>query len=123
MEKDDKFLKDLTAFAVRYSLTRIKTETPHFKRDYELCGDGQFRLKNEKAVITALGKTSVIAIGEGEQYATYEDAEKATREHWSGYFKARRERRSDKEKLAEARRQKRYRERRKQATKKFKQQS
>ena len=122
MNKKEQFLKDLKALAVKYSLTRIKTETPNFKRDYQLQEDGEFILTSEKAVITALGKTSVVAIGEGEKYKNYEEAEESVRVHWAAYFKSRREMRSADEKIKEAKRQKRYREKRKKATVQFKRQ-
>ena len=117
------FLKDLEAFATKYSLTRVKTESMYFKRDFVRQEDNSFLLMGEKAIITTLGKTTVVAIGPGAKYASYEEAEEAVRKHWSAYFKARRERRTQKERLAEARRQKRYRERRKAAIIDFKQQS
>jgi len=54
-----------------------------------------------------------VPIGENEKYKTFEEAEIGVRAFWSAYFKKRREQRSDKERRAEAARQKRYRERRK----------
>ena len=122
MNDKDKFLKDLNDLAIRYSLTRIKTESINFKREFQLIETGKLVLVSEKAIITALGKTSVVPIGENQKYKSYEEAEKYVREFWSKYFKERRERRSDKEKLAEARRQKRYREKRKQAITQLKRQ-
>ena len=110
----EQFTSDLNQFAVKYSLMRVKTETPYFKRDYQLQADGSLKLTSEKAVVIALGKTTVVSLGGNHQYKTYEEAEEAVRLYWSKYFKLQREKRSDKAKLSEARRQKRYREKRKQ---------
>lgn len=109
----EQFQADLTAFANRWSLTRVKTESINFDRDFQRGQDNQFHLKSEKAVIRALGKLSKVPIGEGREFKTFEEAEAAMREKWSQYFKERRVKRSENEKRGEQRRQKRYRDKKK----------
>lgn len=109
----EQFNDELQNFALKYSLTRLKLESPHYDRDYKRDDDGVLRLKSEKAVIRALGKTTKVPIGEGHPHQTYEEAEAFARNHWSEYFRKRRARRTEAERRGEARRQKRYRERRK----------
>lgn len=115
----EQFQEDLTAFANRWSLNRVKTSSLYFDRDYQRDDDGQFCLKTEKAVVRSHGKTSKVLIGEGHQYQTYEEAAEAVREKWSKYFNARRQSRSETVKQGERRRQKRYRERRKEGQEQF----
>lgn len=105
--------EDLLAFADKHSLTRVKTESLDFDRDYKRIESGEFVLAVEKAVIRVLGKVTKVKIGEGEEYPDYESAKKAVTEHWKAYFKAQRENRTDAEKRGEALRQKRYREKKK----------
>lgn len=113
---------ELKTFAAKYSVTRLKISTPNFDREFKLGQDGNFLLVSTKAVIRVLGKTTKVPIGEGERYKTYEAAHEATKKYWSEYYREVRAKRSDQEKLAEARRQKRYRERRKKDELKLKQQ-
>jgi hypothetical protein len=114
--------KDLLAFADRYSLTRLKISTINFDREYRRGVAGNLHLVSTKAVIRVLGKTTKVPIGEGEEFSTYEEAYEATKKYWSEYYKQVRAKRSDKERLAEAKRQKRYREKRKVSTTKLKRQ-
>lgn len=112
-EKHEQFKEDLTAFANRWSLNKVKTSSLHFDRDYMRGDDNQFHLKSEKAVVRSHGKVSKVLIGEDQHYQTYEEAEEAMREKWRNYFNERRQARSETAKQGERRRQKRYRERRK----------
>lgn len=105
--------QELTVFADKYSVSRIKFSTVNFDLDYQRDDDGKLCLKTEKAVIRTLGKVTKVPIGEGEEFATFEEAEEATKKRWQEYYKEVRARRSDKERRAEALRQKRYRERKK----------
>ncbi len=112
-EQYQKFEDELRELADKYSITRIKVSTLNFDRDYRSGVAGNLVLVSTKAVIRALGHTAKVPIGEGEEFSTYEAAEEATKKKWSEYYKNIRANRSDQEKLAEQRRQKRYRERRK----------
>lgn len=116
----DKLEQDLLVFANKYSIDRIKVSTLKFDLDYRRGEDNQLYLVSEKAIIRTLGKTTKVPIGENEQYQTYEEAEEATKNHWREYYKNVRENRSKAERLAEAKRQKRYRERRKAKEDEFK---
>jgi hypothetical protein len=111
-EELSNFESDIAHFATRYSADRLKISTVNFDRDYQRQADGRLHLVKEKAIIRVLGKVTKVSIGEGEQYATYEDAFEATKKHWQEYYKNVRANRSEAEKVATARRQKRYRERR-----------
>lgn len=115
MNNDDlhKFEHDIDEFATRYSADRLKISTIHFDRDYKRTKDGSLHLVSEKAIIRSHGKTTKVSIGEGEQYATYEEAFEATKKYWQEYYKNVRANRSEAKKLAEAKKQQRYRERRK----------
>ncbi len=113
-------LDDVTAFATRHSLNRVRVESDNFKREFTRQADDTFLLTSEKAVVRVLGKVSVIPIGESHTYKSFEEAEAWARQYWSDYFKQRREQRSDKERRNEARRQKAYRERRKAEQTEFK---
>lgn len=106
--------QELIAFAKKYSITRLKLSTINFDRDFKLAEDGSFNLVSTKAVIRVLGKTTKVPIGAGETYKTYEEAYEATKKYWSEYYRVVRAKRSPEQQVAEARRQKRYRERRKQ---------
>jgi hypothetical protein len=105
--------QEIFALASKYSLTRLKISTINFDREFKLALDGSFHLVQTKAIIRVLGKTTKVPIGEGEEFSTYEEAFDATKKYWSEYYKKVRERRSDSEKAAAQRRQKRYREQRK----------
>lgn len=118
----DKFIQDVSELSLRYGVTRLKIETPNFDFDFKLGQDGVISLVSTKAVVSVLGHTTKSTIGEGGQYATYEAAYEAAKKHWSAYYKKIRAKRSDKDRLAEARRQKRYRERRKQKVTELKRQ-
>lgn len=107
------FEDELTAFAEKYSVTRLKVSTLNFDREYRRGQDGQFLLVSTKAVIRVLGKVTKVPIGDGEEFSTYEAAFEATKKHWSEYYRDIRAKRSEQEKQQEATRQKRYRERRK----------
>lgn len=114
--------QEIFALATKYSLTRLRISTINFDRDFRRGVDGTFNLVQVKAIIRVLGKTTKVPIGEGEQFSTYEEALEATKKYWSEYYKQIRAKRSDQEKLAEARRQKRYRERRKKTDTRLKRQ-
>lgn len=108
----EQFIKELQAFALKYSATRIKVNTLKFNRDFKLTPDGSFNLVSTNAVIRVLGHTSIVPIGEDERFSTYVEAFEATKKYWSEYYKGIRAKRSDKERLMEQRRQKQYRQRR-----------
>ena len=103
----------LLEFADRYSVSRIKFSTINFDLDYHRNSQGELYLHSEKAVIRTLGKVTKVPIGENEQYKTFEEAEEATKKYWQEYYKKVRAKRSDDERRQEAKRQKRYRERKK----------
>lgn len=105
---------DILAIANKYSFERLKISTYNFDRDYQRNDAGDIYLVSEKAVIRAFGKVTKVPIGENEQYKTFEEAEEATKKYWQEYYKEVRAARSEKDKIAESRRQKRYRERRRQ---------
>ena len=109
----DKLEQDILVLANKYSADRLKISTLNFDRDYKRGQDGQLYLVSEKAIIRVLGKVTKVPIGENEEFSTFEAAFEATKNYWQEYYKKVRAARSDKEKLAEARRQKRYRARRK----------
>lgn len=109
----EKMLPELQALARRYSVSRIKLSTLNFDREFKLSLDGNLRLVGTKAVIRVLGKTTKVPIGEGEQFSTYEEAFEATKKHWSEYYKSIRANRTPEQLAVEAKRQKRYRQRRK----------
>ncbi len=104
---------DILAIATKYSATRLKISTLNFDRDFQRGEDGGFYLVSEKAIIRALGKTSKVPIGVDEKYKTFEEAEEGVKKYWSEYYRNIRANRSQAERKAEARRQKAYRERRK----------
>ena len=109
----EKFEQDLLAFATKHSLERVKVTTLNFDLDHRRNQSGELYLHTEKAVIRTLGKVTKVPIGADEKYQTYEQAEEATKKRWQEYYKEVRAKRSDKERRAEALRQKRYRERKK----------
>lgn len=113
--------QELKLFADKYSVSRVKFSTINFDLDYQRDDDGALRLKTEKAVIRTLGKVTKVPIGSDQEFKTFEDAEEATKKRWQEYYKQVRAKRSDKEKRAEALRQKRYRERRKAHRQEFEQ--
>lgn len=114
-EQHELFEKELQAFGDRHSLTRIKTESLQFDHDYKRGDDNQFKLVSLKAVVRTLGKTTKVRIGEDEEHQSYETAAAAVKLYWSTYFKERRNRRTPAERKGEARRQRRYRERQRDA--------
>lgn len=114
--------QEIFALATKYSLTRLKISTINFDREFKLGQDGSFNLVSTKAVIRVLGKTTKVPIGEGCEFSTYEAAFEATKKYWSEYYREVRAKRSEAERLAEAKRQKRYREKRKAEAKQLKQQ-
>lgn len=105
--------QEIMALAMKYSLTRLRISTVNFDRDFKLAQDGSFNLVTTKATIRVLGKTTKVPIGEGERFSTYEEAFEATKKYWSEYYKDIRANRSPEQLIAERKRQKRYRERRK----------
>lgn len=109
----------LLEIANRYSITRFKISTINFDLDYQRNDDGNLYLISEKAIIRVLGKVTKVPIGENEEFSTYEAAFEATKLYWSEYYKKVRASRSDKERVAEAKRQKRYREKRKAEAEEF----
>lgn len=113
MEIRKQLEKDLVTLAQQYWIERIKISTPNFDLDYRLSDDGGIKLVSEKAVIRTLGKVTKVAIGVGQKYATFEEAEKAIKKYWSEYYKKVRSKRTDEMRAAEAKRQKRYRDKRK----------
>lgn len=116
MNQDDQFQKfndELTTFANQYSVTRLKISTIHFDREYRRGVDGDFLLVSTKAIIRVLGKVTKVPIGEGEQFSTYEQAFEATKNYWSEYYRDIRANRSPEQIAAEKKRQKRYRDKRK----------
>lgn len=122
MNDRQKMEQDILDFANRYSLSRVKISSPNFDFDFERNDDGSLYLKKLKAVVRTLGQVSKVPIGEDEQYKTFEEAEEAIKKHWQEYYRNIRANRSEKERRAEARRQKAYRERMKQRTETFKKQ-
>jgi hypothetical protein len=105
--------QEIILLANQYSVTRMKVSTPNFDREYRRGADGSFLLVQTKAVIRVLGKTTKVPIGATEEYKTFEEAFEATKKYWSEYYKGIRANRSAAQLRAEARRQKRYREKRK----------
>lgn len=112
-EQFQKFESELTSFANQHSVTRLKISTLNFDREYRRGVDGSFNLVSTKAVIRVLGKVTKVPIGEGEEFSTYEEAFEATKKYWSEYYKDIRANRSPEQIAAEQKRQKRYRDRRK----------
>ncbi len=112
-EAYQRFEDDLQQLAAKHSITRLKVSTLNFDRDFKLGQDGSLLLVSTKAIIRVLGKVSKVPIGEGTDFSTYEEAYAATKQYWSEYYKKIRANRSPEQLRAEARRQKRYRERRK----------
>lgn len=116
MKEDDahkQFEAELAAFATKFSVTRLKISTINFDREYRRGVDGSFILVSTKAIIRVLGKVTKVPIGEGEEFSTYEEAFEATKKYWSEYYRDIRAKRSPEQIAAEKKRQKRYRERRK----------
>lgn len=106
--------QEIIALANKYSIERLKISTVNFDREYRRSVDGSFRLVLTKAVIRALGKVTKVPIGDDQECKTYEEAETLVKKKWSEYYKAIRANRTDAEKRKAARRQKQYRERRRQ---------
>lgn len=112
-EQFKKFESELTAFANQHSVTRLKISTINFDREYRRGVDGSFQLVSTKAIIRVLGKVTKVPIGEGEQFSTYEEAFEHTKNYWSEYYRDIRANRSPEQIAAEKKRQKRYRDKRK----------
>lgn len=109
-ELKQQFEQELMVLATKYSITKLKVSTINFEREYRREDDGSFLLKNEKALITSYGRVTKVPIGEGQEFSTYEEAEEAVKKHWSEYYKKTRAVRTPAQKAAQAKRQKRYRE-------------
>lgn len=112
IEQFQKFESELTAFANQHSVTRLKVSTLNFDREYRRGVDGNLQLVSTKAVIRVLGKVTKVPIGEGEQFSTYEQAFEATKNYWSEYYREIRANRTPEQLKAESKRQKRYRDKR-----------
>lgn len=116
MTERDKIIQDMEAelFAVaqRYSFDSFKLSTYNFDRTYKMNDEGGYDLILEKATIRSYGKVTKVPIGENQQYKTFEDAEKAVQKYWVEYYKKVRDKRSERDKLLEAKRQKKYRDKR-----------
>lgn len=112
-EQFKKFESELTAFANQHSVTRLKVSTLNFDREYRRGVDGSLLLVSTKAIIRVLGKVTKVPIGEGEEFSTYEEAFEATKKYWSEYYRDIRANRSPEQIAAEQKRQKRYRDKRK----------
>lgn len=119
MDDRQKLIQDMEAdmftVAQRYSFESFKILTYNFDRTYKRNDDGGFDLVLEKATIRSYGKVTKVPISENEQYKTFEDAEKGVQKYWVEYYKKVREKRSEKDKLLEAKRQKKYRDKRRAA--------
>ena len=113
LEAYDKLEQEFLALGKKYSLTRLRISTVNFDRDFKLGQDGEFNLVQTKAIIRVLGKTTKVPIGEGQEHKTFEEAFAATKKYWSEYYRDIRANRSPEQLKAEARRQKKYREKRK----------
>lgn len=105
--------QEVIRLANKYSATRLKISTMNFDRDYRRADDGSFNLVQTKAIIRVLGKLTKVPIGADQEHKTYESAFEATKKYWSEYYRVIRSKRSPAQKVAETRRQQRYRERRK----------
>ena len=110
----EEFEKDLKAFAEKWGVVKLMVETRNLKRNYQGETPFELALHKEVAVVRVLGRTQRVLIGEDQKYKTYEEAAEGVRAYWSNYFKERRRNMTPKERSGYARRQKRYRERRKQ---------
>lgn len=108
----EKMLPELQALATRYSISRLKLSTLNFDREFRQGVDGNLQLVSSKAIIRVLGKTTKVPIGDGAEFSTFEDAFEATKKHWSEYYKTIRANRTPEQLAIEAKRQKRYRARR-----------
>lgn len=106
--------QEIVALANKFSITRLKVSTINFDREYRRGVDGSFQLVSTKAVVRALGKVTKVPIGDDQEFKTFAEAEEAVKKKWSEYYKQVRANRTDAEKRREARRQKQYRERRRQ---------
>lgn len=100
--------KELFEIARRFSMTRLKVSTFDFDREYRRDSLGEFILVSEKAVIRVLGKTTKVLIGEGHKFSTYDDAFESVKKYWQEYYRKARASRTDKERMAESKRQKLY---------------
>lgn len=114
IEAYDQMEQEIVALANQFSITRMKVSTLNFDREYRRGVDGDFQLVQTKAIVRALGKITKVPIGADEEFKTFEEAEEAVKKKWSEYYREIRANRSEAQKKAEARRQKKYRERRRQ---------
>lgn len=112
--------QDMLVFANKHGVSRFKISTYNFDLEYERGQDNAFYLKTQKAIVRALGRVTKVPIGEDETYKTFEDAQKATKKYWQEYYRNVRQNRSEKERIAEAKRQKRYREKKRAEKQEFK---
>lgn len=108
----EKMLPELQALATRYSISRIKLSTLNFDREFKLSLDGELLLVSTKAVIRVLGKTTKVPIGGDSEFSTFEEAFEATKNKWSEYYREIRANRTPEQLKAESKRQKRYRDKR-----------
>lgn len=111
--------QELLAIANKYSATRIKISTPNFDLDYQRKDDGELYLILEKAVIRVMGKVTKVVIGEGQKFSTYEEAFEATKKYWQEYYKKVRSARVEADKKSSPKRQKRQRDKKRQAEQEF----
>ena len=112
--------QELFKFATHYSLERVKLSTINFDLDYRRDPETyEFYLHQEKAIIRTLGKVTKVPIGETETYKTYEEAEIPVKKKWQEYYKNVRAKRSSADRKAEAERQAKYRQRKKQEEQEF----
>lgn len=106
----------VTELANTLGLDRVKTGGAYFDRDYVRGSDGAMRLKTEKAVVRALGKTTKVTLKEGQDYETV--AAEVT-EKWREYFKVKRQVYKERARLPSRQRQQAKRDREKQAETEF----
>lgn len=115
----ENIVSEVRELADKYSADMLRINTLDFDFIFERGEDAQLHLVKTKAVIRALGKTTKVVIGEGEEFSTYDEAFHAVKKHWSEYYKAVRAKRTPKQIKAEAIRQKRYQANRKARLKEF----
>lgn len=113
---------EVRELADRYSADMLRINTLDFDFIFKRGEDTQLHLVKTKAVIRVLGHTTKVAIGEGCEHETYESAFEATKKYWTEYYRQVRANRSDAQKLAETRRQKRYQLKRRQERERFRKQ-
>lgn len=107
-------MEDLLKAAKELGVTKMTVETYDFK--YVVTTDPNtigYKITT-KAIIRALGRTSVVAIGEGERYKTVEEARAGEMAYTREYFRARRSKLTEEQKRKQREYQARYRERKRQ---------